>query len=389
MLRLRTSNLDKYALTCSSHTFLHTFTQMHIALIPILRTELGLDTLSIGLLASIPLAIQGILTVPGGLLADRMNQQRLIAISLLISAVGGILMAQVNSILLLILLVSLFSVSSTLLHPPALSIVGDLAPPNIRGKILGIFGSAGTFGIALGPIALSFFIGNIGWRLVYLMWSIPVIILPILLIRQQTPKTIKKENKPSQKRISSDLRIFRNSALILLFGVMGARSMGGNIINTYITPYFVDVWRIEPATASLIFGLNPLLGIFAAPLGGIVVDRIGEKKWIAVGLIADIAMLSLAALSPSLILMIMCYLLYSFFATTEMPAEQSYIAKLTPTGGRGLAFSLSFLPSTLTGAFSPILAAFIVDALGIWYIFPIAAALITAAASLLIPLRSS
>lgn len=349
---------------------MHTFTQMHIALIPVFRNEFSLDTVTIGLFASIPLLIQAIFTIPGGLLADRIDRVRIITLSLGLSAVGGVLISFTNSVPMIILFTSFFLISSTLLHPPALSAIGEFISPRVRGRALGIFNSAGAFGIALGPLALSVFLGLWGWRPVYLLWSIPAFLIPWLLLRLRLPASTSPSRSPDDS--SSEFQILRNVSLIILLAILGVRAVAGNVINTYITPYFVDVWSIDPATASLIFGIRPLMSLFASPMGGVMVDRISEKLWILIGLIARIISILILAVSPSFTLIIIGYLLNSFFGNMEMPAVQSLIARLTPQQSRGFAFSLSFLPGTITGAIAPIAAAFLVDAWGLWYIFPLA-----------------
>lgn len=369
-----------YGILCFSHMLMHVFTQMHISLIPIFRNELGLDILTIGFIASIPLFVQAVLTIPGGLLADRTDRLKMIAFGLFISGLGGILMMWVNSALHIILFVSLFSVSSTLLHPPALSAVGDIVMPSVRGKALGFFGSAGTLGIALGPISLSLLMNACGWRLVYLFWSVPSLLVPVLVLRLKFKKASKVEEKPAQKgSLSSEFYILRNSSLILFLVLMGVRSMGGNALNTYITPYFVDVLNIEPALAIFIFGLNPIVGVLASSIGGAMVDKVGERRWLFTGLVFQIISLLIVAFTVNLPLVIAGYMFYSFFGLMEMPAEQSVITKLTPEGSRGLAFSLSFLPATIVGSFSPILVALIVEAFGIWQIFPYTIAMLAIA----------
>ncbi|MCJ7770243.1 MFS transporter [Candidatus Bathyarchaeota archaeon] len=373
-----------YAILCLSHMLMHVFTQMHIGLIPILRVELGLDTLAIGFMASIPLLIQAVLTIPGGLLADRINPSRLIPVGLFISGIGGIMMMWVNSVTLLILFVSLFSISSALIHPAALSVVSNLVSTKARGKALGFFGSAGTLGIALGPISLSFLVNAFGWRLVYLMWSIPLLLVPTVILKLKLKKTSGIEEKTVRREsTSSEFHILRNLTLILILAIMGVRSIGGNAINTYITPYFVDGLRIGSELAIFIFGLNPLMGIFASSTGGVMVDRIGERRWLAISSISQIVFLLVAAFTAYLPFVIVGYLCYSFFGYMEMPAEQLMIVKLTPKGGRGLAYSLSFLPSTIVGSFSPILVALIVEAFGIWQIFPFAIAMFALAITIL------
>jgi MFS family permease len=366
---------------------MHTFTQMHIALIPIFQTEFGLDILSIGLMVSSPLLIQAIFAIPAGLLADRIDRSRMITIGLIVTGIGGILLSQVNSVPMLILLTSLISISSSLIHPPALSAVGDIVSNTTRGRALGFFGAAGTFGISLGPITLSFLLATTGWRFVYLMWSIPTLLLPALILRLNIKKPDELKGNLHQKK-TSKFALFMNLSLLLLLAVMAARAMGGTAVNAYITPYFVDNWQLSPATASLIFGLRPLMGIIAAPLGGILVDRVGEKKWIAVGLSVQIVGILVVAFTPNLTGLIFGYLLYGFFSNMEMPAVQSLVVKLTPAEGRGLAFSLSFLPGTLAGAVSPVLGAVIIGAFGIWEIFPFSFAMLIIAMILLAFLRS-
>jgi FSR family fosmidomycin resistance protein-like MFS transporter len=338
----------------------------------------------IGVLASIPLLIQAVSTIPAGLLADRVDRFQMIAVSLIVSALGGILMSQVDRFALFIVFISFFSLSAGLLHPPALSTVGELVSRKTRGKALGFFGSAGTLGIALGPISLSFLITFIGWRHVYLMWSVPALLLiPLVLLHKfEKPSKVKEEQR--ENRGSTELMaILGNSGLVLLLAILAARAVSGTALNTYITPYFVDEWKLAPATASLIFGLRPLVGIFAAPFGGVMADKIGERRWIAVGLVSQIVTLLVMAFSNSLPWIILAYVSYAFFGLMEMPAVQALITRLIPTGGRGLAFSLSLLPHTLTGAFSPILAAHVVEAWGISSIFLFALMVLFVATALL------
>ena len=367
----RRSVWGAYTILCMSHMFMHVFTQMHISLIPILRVEFGLDILEIGFIASIPLFIQAILTIPGGLLADRVNRLRLIASGLLISGLGGILMMWASNLTHIILIVSLFSISATVLHPPALSIIGDLVSGRVRGKALGFFGSSGTLGIALGPITLSFLMNVIGWRFVYLTWSVPALLVPLLIIQLKLRKASNFEEKYlKREKVHADFRMLMNLTLFLVLIIMAVRSLGGIAINTYITPYFVDVIRIESTLAILIFGLNPLIGVFASSIGGVVVDKVGERKWLALGFTSQILSLLIVAFTTYLPFVIIGYISYSFFGLTEMPATQSVITRLTPKGNRGLVFAVSFLPYTIVGSFSPIMVALIADVLGIWYIFP-------------------
>ncbi|MEM2094118.1 MAG: MFS transporter [Candidatus Bathyarchaeia archaeon] len=376
-------NWGGYALVCLSHTMMHVFTQMHIALIPVFRAEMGLDAITIGLIASIPMIIQGLLTIPGGILADRMSRLRMVAVGLATSTAGGMLMTLANGAPMIIAFTSLFSVSSTLLHPPALGAVSEIVPNKMRGKAFGLFGAAGTFGIALGPVSLSLLLDIIGWRYVYLLWSIIGTVVSTLLLRFGFYSKTRMSNSKKMGGTSPNLHVFRNIGLILILAIMAARSFGGNAINTYITTYFVDVLKIEVETAIFLFGMSPLVGALASSLGGVMVDRTGGKKWFALGFVMQIISLLIVAFSPFIPVVLATYLLYSFFGSMEMPAEQYIIAELVPNTGRGLAFSLSFLPGTLVGSIAPVLVALVIAGRGVWYIFPFAITMFSTALAVL------
>lgn len=98
-------------------------------------------------------------------------------------------------------------------------------------------------------------------------------------------------------------------------------------------------------------------------------DTFGEKRWIAIDLAVQVAGVLIMALSPKVTWLVFGYLLCGFFSNMEMPAIQSLVVKLIPAGGRGLAFSLSFIPYTLLRVVSPVLGALIVGTWRIWEFF--------------------
>ena len=78
---------------------------------------------------------------------------------------------------------------------------------------------------------------------------------------------------------------------------------------------------------------------------------------------------ALAFLIPYTWAFIFFYIGNGFFNTLGMAANSAITAKLSPSNQRGLGFALYFLPCSIVGAFSPMIAAYIADSFRIYYIF--------------------
>ncbi len=117
------------------------------------------------------------------------------------------------------------------------------------------------------------------------------------------------------------------------------------------------------------------MGVVAAPLGGYLADRFGNKLWLMVAVAASAVCLLIASLAPNLLLFIGFYFLSGFFGSSGMVATSSIVAKLTPSRQRGMGFALRFLPGSLIGSFAPIVGAILAGLLGLSFLFPISVAI--------------
>jgi len=111
------------------------------------------------------------------------------------------------------------------------------------------------------------------------------------------------------------------------------------------------------------------MGLIAAPLGGFLAARYGEKKWLQVVLSLSYISLAVALFVPNTSLFIVLYLLNGFFNFLGMAANSSIMASLSPSRQRGLGYALFFLPGSIMGAVAPIVAAFIAEVYGLTSIF--------------------
>lgn len=374
----------------------HVFVQIHLALVPVFMEEFGLDLFTVGLMATIPLLSQALMSLPFGMLADRFQHRFLIAAGLLTCGTAALLVSQAPNIYTIVLCLSMLALSSTLYHPPAYSLTSELFPAQHRSRALGIHGAGGTLGIASGPISAGIIMtifGQSSWRFAYLMWAVPSILSVFLIVRMRpgSSGTSARVERAEEPVPPPSLRSIFTISFIALLLMIGIGSFGSQAISTFMTTYLKEERAIPIETAQILFGSISLTGIVSAPVGGVLADKIGEKRWLTVAYVGLLIAVVGIAFSPSMVVLIPSILFYGFFTYSGMGARSSLVARFTPASRRGIAYAMYFLPFSLVGSVSPMVSAYVVKVWGVWYVFPFAIAIFIIALTILqlIPIRES
>jgi MFS family permease len=365
-----------------AHMVTHVFGRIHPALFPVFRDEFQLSLQQLGLVASIPTLLRMLFYLPSGLLSDKLGQKTLIIMSFVIAGLSSLALSFTQDIIILILFLSILNAAITFYHPPAYSLTSELFSKSKRGQALGIHGAGGTLGMALGPISLSILLSGISddWRTIYLFWSFPILlyIIAIWRLKPVQPPVTKESYVPSKssKTPSTRLRSIFTPGVVGFLGFQATRQLGSQIVQTFIPTYIHDSLGIPVADAGLIYGMATLTGVAAAPIGGYLSDRFGDKQWLMTALGIYAILLFLSSLTSSIALFTLLYWSSGFFSTSSMGAASSIIARSIPSDHRGLGFALYFLPGSIVGIIAPLIGAAIADAFGLWSIFPLAVLLI-------------
>jgi MFS family permease len=357
-----------------THLLTHVFTRVHTSLFPVLQVEFGLSLQQLGLIAAIPPLASTLLAIPTGLLSDRLGSRWLILGAMAISAVGALLASQATTTVMLIIAVSLVYVNTTVYHPAAYSFVTRMFRPRDRLRALGIHGAGGTLGVGIGPLSISLIIGilALGWRQVYLFWFFPFVlgILAMLPIRAEPVE----DEQPATGVQSAGTQATRllSVSLIMFLAFLAIRTLANGMSSAFMALYLVDVRGMTTSEASLWIGLGILVGVVAAPLGGFLAVRFGEKRWLLAVLAMAYCSYGLAIAVPNNVAFVVFYLAYGFLTFLGMAANSAIMARLSPGKQRGLAYALFFLPGSLTGVAAPLVAASIADTWSLATIFAVA-----------------
>jgi FSR family fosmidomycin resistance protein-like MFS transporter len=354
-----------------THTLTHAFGQMHTTLFPVLREEFSLSYQQLGLIAAIPPLCQSLLSIPTGLLSDRFGSKKMIIVSMVVACAGSLLASATQSPLMFIVAVSLLYINTTIYHPASYSYTTRLFRLRDRSKALGIHGAGGTFGMSIGPLSLAILMGYFafGWRQVYLFWFVPLLIgiLVVFLIRSEPRDDVEVRPDPNTPQVQATKLLTTSLALFLVFG--GIRMVAGGMTNSFLSVYLVGSRGWDQTFTFTIIGSSSLMGIVAAPLGGFLADRFGEKRWILMVLAVSYMCFGLAFAFPGTLAFVFMYLSHGFFNFLAMAANSALVAKLSPGRQRGLGYALFFLPGSIMGAVAPMMAAYIAEAFSLYSVF--------------------
>ena len=361
-----------------THGLVHAAGNMRSTLFPILVDEFSLTNQQMGLIVAIPSLCQFLFSVPTGFLSDRFGAKRLLALSIIMAAVGAFLGSVSGDPWMYILASTLLTLNSTIYHPPSQSYVSKITNPKDRSRALGIWHAGGTTGVSLGPLSITILMGVFAfhWRQVYSFWVIPILLgLVALYFVKPTEEVVSEEARGYwDEGEAVDKLLNRNMIFLLLSGTI--RRFGGGLTSLFLTIWLADAQGWSISQIGLMLGVSSLMGIVASPLGGELASRVGDKRWLVGTLFASYACFTLAILLKGFWPFMLFYLAQRFFGILGMPANMTLTSRLSPPRQRGVGFALSSIPEQVVLPLASLVSAFMADYLGQYYPIFLATAVI-------------
>ena len=358
-----------------THILIHAPGNIRSTIFPDLKAEFSLTNQQIGLIVAIPTLCTLLFSIPTGLFSDRFGPRRLIALSIVMAAVGAFLGSVSASPWIYIAATTLLSLTSTLYHPPAQSYISSTTRPRDRARALGIFNAGGTFGVSLGPLSISVLMGILAfqWRQIYGLWALPILLglVTLLFVKDSAEVVRRRASEEWDEGETAETLLNPNMIVFLLSSTI--RTFGGSLTTGFLTIWLAESQGWTVAQMGVMYSASSMLGLVASPLGGEMASRLGEKRWLASTLFASytcfVAAIALKGFWPFLVF----YLGQRFFGILGMPGSIALTARLSPPRQRGMGFALSSVPGGVVGSLASIIAAYIADLYGLYPIFIVAA----------------
>ena len=171
-----------------------------------MKRGLHLHNTEFGLLAAIPSLAAAVVTLPLGVLADRVPRVRLLGIGVAVWAAAMALSGAVESYSQLLLARLALGAVTAVAGPVIASLTGDYFEPGERGRIYGLILSGELLGTGVGYLVSGNIAAVLSWRASFYLLAVPAGVLSVLVLRLLREPARGSAGRSSDTAASSDQR---------------------------------------------------------------------------------------------------------------------------------------------------------------------------------------
>ncbi len=335
----------------------------------------GLSEGQIGLLLTLTLAGDAVLSLAITTNADRLGRRRMLVVGAVLMIGAGVLFAMTRSFvpLLLAATIGVISPSGNEVGPFLAIEQAALSEEVSSGRRVGVFAwynLVGSFATALGSLAGGWIVqalGARGWpelpsyRVVVVGSAVLVALMALLFLllsaAVEPAAGARQAKRPAFLRAGLGLGPSR-AKVLRLAGLFTIDSFaGGFVVQAFVAYWFHARFGVEPATlGTIFFGANVLAGISALS-ATVLARRIGLLATMVATHLPSNVLLFIVPLMPNLPLAILVLLLRFSISQMDVPTRQAYTMALVTPEERSASAGVTGIARTIGAALSPLVAA--------------------------------
>jgi MFS family permease len=331
---------------------------------------LGLSEAQIGILFTLTLIGDTVISLWITTSADRLGRRRMLIIGSLLMVLAGGLFAVTDNFLLLLAAATIGVISPSGYEVgPFLSIeqsaLAQVVPGRQRTQVFAWYNLIGSFATALGALfggGLTQFLQRTGMaplgsqRVVVISYAAAGLLLGLLFTRLsgniEVDRGTEPESPSGAKRFlglrHSRTVVFRLAALFSLDAFAG-----GFVLQSIVAYWFYVRFHVQPGVlGGIFFGANILAGL-SSLMAARVASRIGLIRTMVYTHIPSNILLMLVPLMPSLPLAVAMLLLRFSISQMDVPTRQSYTMAIVSPDERSAAAGVTGIARTTGASLAP------------------------------------
>ncbi len=371
--------------------------------LPTISIDLGASTSTLQwIVDSYVLVLAGLLLI-GGSVGDRFGRKRWMIFGLVIFGGGAVGAALATSGSQLILFRGVQGLGAAFVLPATLSIITNVFPRDERAKAIAIWTAVGALGIGLGPVIGGYLVDTFNWSSVFWMhipvvalglagmalvpesrderdlgldvpgaflgttglialvfgiiqgseagWTSPVILGAFGLAIGLLVAFARVELRTEHPMLP--LHFFRQKDFTGAVLAIGLILFGMLVTFFFLTQYFQIVQGRSAFAAGLLIVPTSLAMMFAAPLSGMLVTKIGPRYLVlamALAMVTGVFMLTSLEVDSSALSAIVPLSIFGFGAGLGMPALTDTVMASVPEADAGIGSAVNDVSRELGGA---------------------------------------
>jgi MFS family permease len=334
----------------------------------------GLRQVQIGLLLTLTLIGDTLISLWITTNADRIGRRRMLILGSILMVFAGILFAVTRDFLFLLIAATIGVISPSGYEVgPFLSIeqaaLSQIVPDEKRTHIFAWYNLAGSFATALGALGGGGLVQGFldsgmtplgSYRMIVIGYAIIGLILGVLFTRLSPAVEIRIDRNSSHLVSEFKTRFGLHRSRRVVFKLSALFSIdafaGGFVLQSILAYWFYKRFNVQPAIlGSIFFGANILAGLSALSAAW-VASKIGLIRTMVFTHIPSNILLILVPLMPNLPLAIALLLMRFSISQMDVPTRQSYTMAVVAPDERSAAAGITGIARTTGAALSPALA---------------------------------
>jgi NNP family nitrate/nitrite transporter-like MFS transporter len=317
--------------------------------------ELGLSPSQASLLVAMPVLVGSLGRVPVGALTDRYGGRLMFTVLTLASAIPVLLVAFAGSLKSypLLLVFGFFLGIAGTTFAVGIPFVNAWFEPARRGFATGVFG-AGMGGTALSAFFTPRLVRSIGYVPTHLLIAGALVVVgAVLWLLMRDSPAWNPNLAPVVPKLAAAAKLPVTWQMALLYAVV----FGGFVaFSTYLPTYLKNVYSFDLTGAGTRTAGFAIAAVIARPIGGIVADKIGPRKVVAVSLAGAAVMSLIIALRlPPELPAGTSFVLMALFLGLGTGGVFAWVAELAPAERVGSITGIVGAAGGLGGFFPPLI----------------------------------
>jgi MFS family permease len=327
-----------------------------------IKAEFGASDSLMGLVNLLAASSYSVFVIPLGLLADRVNRSRLMAVILtswsVMTAASGLVWNAVSLAAVQMFVAASESGGSTTMN----SLIADLFDRKHRGLPVAIWYCGIPIGGFIGFSAAAYLAQQYGWRYTFLIFGIPGLLIALLVWTtvRETPRGMADSHNqyvPPSPNFRQTLHYLRSQTALrhaIFAQCLSGMAVMGPVY--WLTSFFMRTHGAKLAQAGFVIGLIFIIaGICSNPVGGFLMDRLGRRDirwpgWLcAILMLAGGAAMAGIYLAPTLFAAFVACALWQLATNAVSPINVTLVSNLAPAQYRAFSMALGYLLFQLMG----------------------------------------
>jgi MFS family permease len=338
--------------------------------------SVGLSTPQIGILLTLTLVGDTVVSLYITTRADRIGRRRMLVVGAALMAAAGLVFASTHTRWILVLAgtVGVISPSGNEVGPflpieqAALS---HVATDRTRTEVLAWYTLVGSFATALGALAAGIATRGLQetamapasrYRAIVILYAALGVTLAALFSRlsHAAEATTPGEKTTSRGTFASLSGLDRSRNIVLkLAGLFALDSFaGGFVVQSFAAYWFYLRFGVDPATLGVIFFWANVFAGLSALLASRLASRFGLIKTMVATHLPSNVLLILVPLMPTLWLAVLVLLVRFSISQMDVPTRQSYLMAVVSPEERSAAAGITGVARTIGAAISPLFVGF-------------------------------